>query len=677
MKKLLMLFIFAQMFLLSVIFHQSLYDIIELNNVGDSKLEGYALQDYSGDDLNTLYDEIMEVCSSLNCNLQLIKTPVTQDQTFLYEIFHSDIEQLNKVPSIRSDRTFHYYLLTKEEFIDNNGVFYTDLAEAQVEEIADNLGLKISSYHQHVNYSQIIWQNSLNLGLLVLLTVVVFFIFTFTRIKVNAVKKMLGFSNIKMIYETLRNILFMELAIALIIIVIHHIYFAFFSESGIVNRYFLYLIIFMISVIIVNLLLFLLTQLHVRFIDIQLMIKNKVFSNRLNYILYFTKIILIMAITVSISYCVDAYQSYNASQQALEKHTQLSGYFTSNGFNSNQYDQIMNDVDLVEEYSGRILDMYEYFDAKDQMYINDAAVLDFLSANYLKIQGLEKEDIYNSQTDNYIVANQRYIKDFLPIKNIEGNVLNNLQSDRPLIIVPEKYQSEEQNIRDIYQEKIADYYNYHTFYGVRDSKEITIDEIDILYSANNQEFDIMGQFNLDNEEELKLIDPIIIVDQGKFSGLYYLDLLNASNMYFKLEERETFHNVLVNHQLDSLINVATLLTPLNDQIHFVQFILYNTFLFSILFLATLIFVIVISNYVDIVSNRRKYTMQYIYGFSMWKVFKGQTVVYSILLFGNLFSLLISFNPFIYTTLLIIDFIVLIIIYQYEIKKDLHQVVKGG
>lgn len=620
----------------------------------------------------------MDVCGkSLDCNLQLIKTPVTQDQTFLYDIYHSNIEQINKVSSIRSDRTFNYHSLTKEDFVDNNGVFYTDLSAQQLKDITANLELQISPYDQHVNYSQIFWQNSLNLGLLVLLTVVVFFIFTFTRIKVNAVKKLLGFSNIKMIYETFRDLLYLELTVASITLVLHYLYFALFSEIGIVNRYFLFLIMFMIAVIIVNLLLFLLTQLHVKFIDIQLMIKNKVYSNRLNYILYFTKIILIIAITFSISYFVEAYQSYITNQQALEQYTQLDGYFTSNGFNSDRNDQIMNDPDLMAEYSERMKDLYAHFDKQDQLYIHDSAVVDFLSPNYLEIQGLEKNDIYNSITDNYIVANQRYISEFMPVKDVEGNLLNDFLSDRPVIIVPEKYQLEEQSIRDIYQEKLADYYNYDIFYGVRDKEEITIDDIDIIYTANNQEFNIMGQFDIDNEEEIKLKDPIIIVDQGKFSGLYYLDLLNASNMYFKLEERETFHAVLVSYQLDSLINVATLLTPLSDSIHFVQFILYNTFLFSLLFLATLLFVIVISNYVDIVSNRRKYTMQYIFGFSMWKIFKGQITVYVLLLFGNIASLFISFNPFIYTIFLIIDFFVLIFVYQYEIKKDLHQVVKGG
>lgn len=678
MKKLLLIFVSAQILLISIIFNQSVYDIVELNNIGDSKLKGYVLQDYNGGNLSQLYDEIMGICGyPQECSLQLIKTPVSQDQVFLYNIYHSNIEQINRIPSIRPDRSFIYYSLTKEDFVDSNGVFYTDLSVGRLKKITDKIGLHVAPYDQHVNYSQIIWQNGLNISLLVLLTIVVFFIFTFTRIKINAVKKTLGYSNIKMIYEPFRELLYLELLIVSVTVVIHYFYFIFLGEIEIVNRYFLFLIMFLLVAVIVNLLLFLLTQIHVKYIDIQSMIKNKVYSNRLNYTLYFTKVILIIAITVSISYCVEAYQSYKESQQAIEQYTKLNGYFTSNGFNSDQNDQIMNDPDLMVEYSLRTKKLYEHFEKQDQLYINDSVVIEFMNPNYLKMQGLEKKDIYNSISDNYIVANQRYIGEFMPVKDVDGKKISDFQSDRPLIIVPEKYRREEQVVRDIYQEKLSDYYNYDVFYGVRNFEEITVDDIEIIYTSNYQEFEIMEKLDVNNLGENKLKDPIIIVDQGKFGGLYYLDLLNASNMFVKLEERSVFHTVLIGYQLDTLINVATLLTPLYDEIHFIQFILYNTFLFSLLFLVTLLFVIVISNYVDVIANRHKYSMQYILGFSMWKVFKDQTTVYILLLFGNIAYLFISFNPFIYTIFLIVDLFVLIFVYQYEIKKDLHQVVKGG
>lgn len=682
MKKLFIIFLFAQMLLVSIIFNQSVYDIVELNNVGDPKLEGYALQEFTGEDLNQLFDEIMIVSEQgVSADLQLIKTPVTQDQTMLYDIYHNNVADLDQVKSIKTNRLFIYHTLTKEDFVDSNGIFYTDLPRNVLDELTNELGLSLTPYEEHVSYSQIVWQNSLNLGLLILLTIVVFFIYTFTRVKRNAVKKLLGFSNINMVSDTLQSLLYIEGAVALITLAVHILYYSLYSERGVVGRYFLFLVIFLIGIITINFLLFLLTQIHVKFIDIQLMMKNKVYSSRLNTLLYFTKVILILTITVSVSYCLQAFQSYRIQQEAMEKYTQLDGYFTSSGFNSNEYDQMMQNPELMGEYSERTKQLYQQFDSQNELYILDDYVTVQLSSDYLERFGLQEQDIYNSASENYVVANERYINEFMSVKDTNGELLTELQSNRPLIIVPEKHRQNEQEIRALYQEKISEYYNYDQNYGVREESEVVVEDIDIVYAANDQEFSILGQFDIDddisNESEISLKNPIIIVDQGEFDGLYYLDLLNASNFYVKLDDREIFSAALISMQMDALVNVATLLTPLNDSIYFVQFILYNTFIFSVLFLATLLFVIVISNYVDIVSNRRKYTTEYIFGFSLWKTAQGQIIVSICLLFGNAASLFIEFNPIFYTTFLIIDFIVLLLVYQYVIKRDLYQIVKGG
>lgn len=42
------------------------------------------------------------------------------------------------------------------------------------------------------------------------------------------------------------------------------------------------------------------------------------------------------------------HQSYKVQQEALEEYTQLDGYFTLSRFNSNEYDKIMQNSELMK-----------------------------------------------------------------------------------------------------------------------------------------------------------------------------------------------------------------------------------------------------------------------------------------------------------------------------------------
>ncbi|MEH6980118.1 hypothetical protein V7005_25090, partial [Bacillus pseudomycoides] len=90
-----------------------------------------------------------------------------------------------------------------------------------------------------------------------------------------------------------------------------------------------------------------------------------------------------------------------------------------------------------------------------------------------------------------------------------------------------------------------------------------------------------------------------------------------------------------------------------------------------------IFVICISNYVDIVSNSKRYAIQYIYGYSVMKTFKLHLIVYVMLLGMTLMNVFIEFNIPFYLVILVVDFIILLYFYKKIIKNDTHKIVKGG
>ncbi|WP_349408507.1 hypothetical protein [Pseudalkalibacillus sp. SCS-8] len=674
MKKLLFIFLVGQLLLLSFIFNKSIYDIYELNNLGDSSLDGYFVEEYSGNELNALYEQLNSSClNDESCNLQLIKTPVTSGNQFSYEIYHSQIDKIKQPRSISPDTHLSYHILTKEDFIDHNGVFYTDIPKQNLSELSREIGLSIRPYQEKINYTQIISYNALNFGLLFLLSQLVLFIYTFTRIKVNAIKKMLGFSNMKMIKSTLVDFIKMEIVIVLITLTIHFCYYL--AVGNVVPRYFYLLSAFLFIVVLLNILMLLMTQISLKFIDINLMIKNKVYSNRLTYSLYAIKIVLILAITVSMSAFLSNYETYKEKQKDVEQYQKLAGYFTSNGYNYDEDERARKNLDLLEQYGHAIKTIYERYDEQDRLYVNDAYILGLLSTEYLERNGLKKEDIYQSVQDNHIVVNERYLNRFMNVKNKAGERITDLNFDQPTIFVPAQYETQEDEIKQIYIEKFNHWMNYDRYFGLSEEKR-SIHDLNILYIADGQEHELLGQSSGD-EADVKLKDTIIVVDQGDFSNMYYYDLLNAGDFYVQSEQREEFSQTISAHRLDKLVNVGTLLTPYMDKVYFVEFILYNSLVFSVLFLFTLIFILYISNYVDVTSNNRRYALQYIHGYESLKSFKKQIFIVVFMISGIVLSAFMEFNIVLYLSILAVDFLVLLYLYKKIIKQDLHKLVKGG
>ncbi len=681
MKKLFFVFLMGQLLILSYIFNTSIYEIYELNSLGDTSLDAYIVTDFSGDKLNELYSEINKACfSDDTCQLQLIKTPVSNHNLFIYDIYHSQIDNIHQPTSISTETIFNYYPLTKEDFVDSNGVFYTDLSISQLNKISKKVGITTERYSDgEIVYSQIVEYNLLNLSILLILTLLVLFIYTFTRIKVNAIKKMLGYSKTKMINASLKEFIWMECIVLAVTIGIHFIYYL--LNDNVVPRYFILLVTFSIVIVFINTILLLCTQISLRFIDINLMIKNKVYSNRLNAAVYAVKILLMLSITVSISFFMSNYTNYKTQLKNIDQFTALEGYYTSNGFNYEEDAKARRNPELIFEYGKSIKKVYDYFDEKDQLYVNNAYVLELLTPGYLEMNGLNKEDVYNSIQDNHLVVNERYVRDFMKIKDENGIEISNFHVKKPTILVPVKYKEQERTVKEIYVDEYNMLLNYNELFGVVPSsgESTKIDNLEIIYIENNQEYELLGQ-NFDGDKDnstIKLKDTILMMDQGDFGSLYYYDLLNASDLYFHLEQRDELSQVLAKYGLTKIVNVGTLLTPYMDGIHFVEYMMYNAFVFTILFLVTLLFVIYISNYIDVVSNSRRYTIQYIYGYHFIKTFKTHLIVYSILLCVVVMAFFIEFNIVFYILMLLIDFIILLSLYKKNIKNNVHTIIKGG
>lgn len=677
MKKLLLIFLIGQLLLLSYMFNQSVYQIYELNSLGDSSLKPYKTVEPSGTNLNNLYNQIRDTCLvDKECDLQLIKTPISEHNHFTYDIYHSQVESINKPKSIASNKSFKYHQLTKEDFVDGSGIFYSNIPLDTLANITDDLGIAIESYNDAIEYSQIIKYNAINFFILLIISQLILFIYSFTRIKINTVKKVLGYSELKMIGASMKDFIYMESIILAITLSMHYIYYL--NLDHVVPRYFYLLLVFLIIVILTNIIMLLFTQISLKFIDINLMIKNKVYSKRLNYGLYTIKILLILTITVSTSLLISNYKGYTDKLNNLEEYKKLENYFTSNGYNADEYTKANNNPKLLEEYGDSVKKVYDYFNESNQVYVHDVSrVIQSLSVFGLERRGLKKEDIYADIENNYIVVNERYLRDFMVINNEKGKEITDFNTGNPTILVPVKYKPRELEIKKIYTELYNDLLIYNDYYGLTNSESTKIDNLSIIYINDKQEFELLGKNINEEGSSIRLKDTIVILDQGDFGSLYYFDQLNNGGIIFHLEERNEFSKILGEFNLTKIVNVGTLLTPFMTVIYSAEFLMYNTLVFTLLFLFTLIFVIYISNYVDVTSNSKRYAIQTIYGYDLFKTFKSHIIVYIVLLSAIFVNLFIEFNTMFYILMLIIDFIMLLLLYKIIIKKNINKIVKGG
>ena len=150
--------------------------------------------------------------------------------------------------------------------------------------------------------------------------------------------------------------------------------------------------------------------------------------------------------------------------------------------------------------------------------------------------------------------------------------------------------------------------NYNQNYGIQE--ETRTNDFNIVYIDDN------STIKVNTEEGFSdITGGIIIVDTGDFGGLYYLDSLNNRSLFFSVQSREEFSALLTKYDLAQLVVAGTLLTPYLTRLESVTFVLKTLTMFSIVFVVSLVFILYISNYVDVFVNRKRYALKEIMGFS--------------------------------------------------------------
>jgi hypothetical protein len=648
------LFLVLQSILLIYIFNSSFYSIYEKNNINDNSLTGYKLGEVNIDSLSKFYDTFLT--NYPDANIQLIKNTVSSTKKSVYEIYSYPFEQLEQKPAVSSNIELKHYRLSKQHFIDSSGIFYCNLEVDEIQKIGEEIGIIINEHSDYIPYNKALKYNLFNFIILIWMIQIIYCIYLSYNFKSIGIKKSMGYSGRRIIGSFMGKIIKQLCIVTMVILIIMYTYLA--ANSRLSFQYIEYSILYFCIVIIINALLSFNTIVLIKAINLDEMIKNRTFNRTTNFIMQALKIIFSVVITVSISSLVIKYTNYRDTQSDILNYKELDGFYTANGFHSNVYDKIQKDPKTLVKYGNSTKVMYE-----------DTNGLLCDTCNLMNIRYKDKFDPKPYEVD-YIIANIEYINKFADLTDTNGNKLSLENIESPTLLVPNRYRKQEDEIKSLYIDKYNTNIHYNKYYKLQDNEE-SISNINIIYIGDGQNTKI----NTDNGF-VNYMDLIILIDDN-FGSIYYLDKLNGRNIFFEYRNLDEFVSRLNQYQLHDLVGAGTLLTPYMAKLENVQFTLRNIIMFCIVFSITLLFIIYMSNYVDILTNRKKYATKYILGYSIFRTLKIRYLIFVFWIIGGIISSIFNIYLSVFIGVGVIDFILLKYMFNKMIIHSVCQFEKGA
>lgn len=654
MKKFLKIFIILEILLFAYIFNSSIYNIYEKNNIAADNLSGYVIEETSPETLNQFYSIFTE--NYPNNKIELINNTLTSTDNSVYDLYCYPLDKFEQKQPVSQTIEFKYHELTKEDFLDSVGIFYTDLSDDEIDQLATQLSTPIIEYEDtSIPYSMILELNLFNFIILFIVILIIYGIYTSYSLKKIGIKKSMGFSTLRILKEQIISVAKYYPIVCLALLAVLNLYYAF------TNRFdFSYLIMgifFFGIVLIVNVLCMLLTSALIKFVRLEAMIKNKTLNKSTNAIVQFIKVAFSVVIAITIISLLQQSGDYMKSQQAVLDYKYLDGYYTSNGFNSAEYNYAISNPDVSERYSNSVLELYRS---------HHSLLCDYTGSDEAQGPMGASRPYYVQQT---IIANENYIKEFSNIQ-INGTPLDENVFSTPTVLIPEMYKNDESLIKDHLTGEYDLLLNYNQNYGIQE--ETRANEFNIVYIDDSSTIKVNTEKGFSD-----ITGGIIIVDTGDFGGLYYLDALNNRSLFFSVESREEFSALLTKYDLAQLVVAGTLLTPYLTQLESVTFVLKTLTMFAIVFVVSLVFILYISNYVDVFVNRKRYALKEIMGFSHFKILKSRYIAWAMEIIASVILTAINYYFACFFAIMLLDYLFCELLYRTYIKKALYEIEKGA
>lgn len=654
MKNFLKIFVFLEILLFAYIFNSSIYNIYEKNNIAADNLSGYMVEETSPEILNQFYTTFIE--NYPNNKLEIINNTLTTTDKSTYDLYCYPLDEFSQKQPVSSTIEFEYYELTIEDFLDSVGIFYTDLSDEEINQLATQLSTQIIEYEDtSIPYSMILELNLFNFIILFIVILIIYGIYTSYSLKKIGIKKSMGFSTLHILKEQILSIVKYYSIVCLILLAILNLYYAFTNRFDF--SYLIMSIFFFGIVLVVNVLCLLLTSVLIKFVRLEAMIKNKTLNKSTNVIVQVIKVAFSVVIAITIISLLEQSGEFTKSQQAVLNYKYLDGYYTANGFNSAEHDYALENPEQFQEYSNSMLDLYNN---------HHSLLCDYAGSSESQSPFGDSRPYYVRQT---IIANENYIKEFSNIQ-INGTPLDESVFSTPTVLIPNMYKDDESVIKEHLAGEYDSLLNYNQYYGLKE--ETRANEFNIVY------IDDSSTIKVNTEEGFSdITGGIIIVDTGDFGGLYYLDALNSRSLFFSVESREEFSALLTKYDLAQLVVAGTLLTPYLTQLESVTFVLKTLTMFAIVFVVSLVFILYISNYVDVFVNRKRYALKEIMGFSHLKILKSRYMVWAIEIVASVILTAINYYFACFFAIMLLDYLFCKLLYRTYIKGALYEIEKGA
>lgn len=654
MKNFLKIFVLLEILLFAYIFNSSIYNIYEKNNIVADNLSGYVIEETSPEILNQFYSIFTE--NYPNNKMELINNTLTSTDNSVYDLYCYPLDKFEQKQPVSQTIEFKYHELTKEDFLDSVGIFYTDLSDDEIDQLATQLSTPIIEYEDtSIPYSMILELNLFNFIILFIVILIIYGIYTSYSLKKIGIKKSMGFSTLRILKEQIISVVKYYSIVCLALLAVLNLYYAFTNRFDF--SYLIMSIFFFGIVLVVNVLCLLLTSVLIKFVRLEAMIKNKTLNKSTNVIVQVIKVAFSVVIAITIISLLEQSGEFTKSQRAVLNYKYLDGYYTANGFNSAEHDYALENPERFEEYSNSMLELYNN---------HHSLLCDYAGSSESQSPFGDSRPYYVRQT---IIANENYIKEFSNIQ-INGTPLDENVFSTPTVLIPDMYKNDESLIKEHLAGEYDLLLNYNQNYGIQE--ETRANEFNIVYIDDSSTIKVNTEKGFSD-----ITGGIIIVDTGDFGGLYYLDALNNRSLFFSVESREEFSALLTKYDLAQLVVAGTLLTPYLTQLESVTFVLKTLSMFAIVFVVSLVFILYISNYVDIFVNRKRYALKEIMGFSHFKILKSRYIVWAIEIIVSVALTVINYYFACFFAIMLLDFLFCELLYQAYIRKALYEIEKGA
>lgn len=647
MKKFIRVFIFLQICLAIYLFNISFLDMYDKNNILPNDYNKYEIADNSVENRKILFNTIR----SSNYNLITLKSNYEYDNKSRYKIF--SLKEINyKKKPLSQSVVYSYGVLNYNRWQDSTNTFYSNSSINELNSILKGKGIEIKEVDKDlIDYRIVIKYFAFNIILLLVNVQLVYLIYFSNTLKRNGLKMMMGFSKGKIIKEFWEEVIKIFIVNIFLIFFVYGMYLTINSKFSF--KYFAFLSTYLLILILINSILIYNSTFIIKFIDIENMIKNKLYTRKYSIFLKFLKVLVMSLVLIFTNNLKNSISEIKESNKDLLRNQELGDYYTSYGLDIEADDYRLGNIEIYDGYDKNIKRLLK----NNKNYLIDTSNYE----NYLE----SKDNRFS-----FLVCNYDYFKKFVKLDR-EIDYDKKTLENKILIPQSNNYENKEQVISNLI-DSIETNKNYKALDLKLKNEYKKIGNIETLEIPNGNIKLFLNSSGIKNASL-----PIIYIDDGKLSGSYYINLFSRRGIYFEENNLEDFIQMLSKYKLENLLVAQNALNLFRDDIDNLQLIVKSEILFIVIFNISLIFIIIVSNYVDNEVNKIKYAIMYTFGFSHIKILRKEIflmLISFIILIILYFVLQISLP--IIVAYLLIDLLTYISFYKKVVFKNIVDVIKG-